>query len=132
MIVDTNRVPGQLMPVGANWWCNAGQSLNALKPVSGLSGPLSVSGLGALAKSSKASLGVFGYNTPMLDFMLNAGMGYIVGRAMGQSSNADRSGMIGALTGGFFGLTGVAVQAAIQLGGLDHAKALHARHMKGK
>ena len=123
MIVASNRVPGQLMPVGAHWWCNGGDSLNALQQpaTSGLGGPLAVSGLGMTTSDSFALVG----------FLVNAGMGYLVGKAIGRGKKTEgRDALIGAAAGGVFGIFGVGVQAAIALGGIDRAKALHKKHSK--
>lgn len=110
------------MPLGAHWWCNAGKPINALKnaPMSGLGGPLAVSGLGDTTTDD--SLAIMG-------FLFNAGLGYMVGKAIGKGSKTEhRDAMVGALAGGVFGIVGVGVQAAIALGGWDAAKALHKKH----
>lgn len=129
MITSTDRVPGQLMPVGAHWWCNAGKPIDAIRtapPVSGLAGlggPLAVSGLGATT----------GENFAVLGFLTQAGIGYLIGKAIGRGKKTEeRDAMIGALAVGVFGIYGVGVQAAVALGGLDKAKALHKQHSSRK
>jgi len=107
MITASNRVPGQVLPVGARYWYNAGKPIPALKSLSG-----------------SPSLGFLGYETPVLDFVLNAGMGGVVGVALAKAKGGDATvgAALGALSGGFFGLFGVAVQAGIALGGIEKAR----------
>lgn len=113
MIVASNRYPGQLMPVGARYWYNAGQPLNAMKyfgnPVKGLGspdglgGPLAVSGTGALTESQldNAAWG--------LRILLTGALGYYIGTKLARSDARRFAGVMGAVTSATLGVPGLAL-----------------------
>lgn len=135
MIFEDNRVPGQLMPVGARWWCNGGKPLhNPLKSVAGLSGidgdlrASAIKGLGVTSEleagpattleTRKAMAAFTGVTLGVLITALavRGGLGYVAGRAMAPSAKDKNAyGWWGVLSGGVFGVTGLAVQGAVSL-----------------
>jgi hypothetical protein len=145
MILASNRVPGQLMPVGARYWYNAGRPLNALKSVaglSGLSGDLGAFGDTLTPEQAAAMIKAEASGQPVTDeivvntpskavaakaagvgagvlltaILIRGGLGYVAGRAMAPSAAKKNSyGWWGVLAGGVFGVTGLAVQGAVAL-----------------
>lgn len=113
MIIASNRYPGQLMPVGARYWYNAGKPIDALKhfgnPTSGLGspdglgGPLAVSGLGEMGdKEMTLAVRVVG-------MMISGGLGYYVGSKIARPDARRHAGVMGALSAAVLGVPGVAL-----------------------
>lgn len=139
MIFASNRVPGQLMPVGARYWENVGRPINALQSIAGLSGiagdlgapgdsltseqasqmilsegqsPV-INNPGAAAAAAAAGVGA---GVIIAAILVRGGLGYVAGRAMAPSAAKKNSyGWWGVLAGGVFGVTGLAVQGVVAL-----------------
>ena len=109
MTVSSNRYPGQLMPVGARYWYNAGKPIDALKyygnPTSGLGspdglgGPLAVSGLGADLETSARVVGA----------IISGALGYYVGSKIARPEARRYAGVVGALSSAVLGVPGLAL-----------------------
>ena len=139
MILASDLVPGQLMPVGAKYWYNAGRPLNALKTVAGLSGlsgdlrgPLTDEEAAAMIMaesrgetpstaitspaSAAAATASVGAGLVLAAILVRGGLGYVAGRAMAPTEAQKGSyGLWGIVAGGMFGLTGLAIQGAVAL-----------------
>ena len=133
MMVSSNRVPGQLLPVGAKWWGNAGRPLTSMQ---GLGQTLTSEQAAALilnegtdvpsAQSSVVVREGSGFTrqsaagAAVLGLLIRGSLGYVAGRAMAPSkSKKNTYGWWGVLAGGVFGVTGLAVQGAVALSKWD-------------
>lgn len=144
MILASNRVPGQLLPVGARYWYNGGKPLHTLKSVAGLSGLSGDLGAGDVLTPEQAAMMIQAeasgeplktapiVNSPqsvvtataagvsagvlIAAILVRGGLGYVAGRAMAPSAAKKNAyGWWGVLAGGVFGVTGLAVQGAVAL-----------------
>lgn len=123
MIQINNRVPGQLLPVGARYWANMGKPINALQ---GLGQTLTSEEAAALILSegsdvptapiaTRAAVGV-GTNLIIAGVLVRGALGYAAGRAMAPSAAQKNTyGWWGVLAGGVFGVPGLALQGAMAL-----------------
>lgn len=93
MILSSNRVPGQLLPVGARYWYNAGAPLNVSR---------ATSGLGAV----DAQVGT------LLGALVAGASGYYVAKKLAPKDQKG-AGLVGAVTGAVLGAPGLALTAFI-------------------
>ncbi len=123
MIYSSQRVPGQLLPVGAKWNQNAGQPLHVSltgKNLTTLKGLGELSGISSDLRAD-AVAGVNDENMRMgtlliLSLIIRGGLGYIAGRAMSPNvKDKNKYGWVGVASGGLFGVTGLAVQGLISM-----------------
>lgn len=116
MMIFSDRVPGQLLPPGAPWHCNAGRPLTPLQKVSeasGVSADLKAEAVKGLGEDVSAGASLI---VTLGSVVVRGGLGYVAGRAMAPTSKQkNKYGWIGALSGGVFGLTGIAIQGAFAL-----------------
>jgi hypothetical protein len=113
MITQKNRYPGQLMPVGARYWYNAGRPLEAILAASnptsglgspdGLGGPLAVSGVGELSPEQLTA------TTRVLGALIAAGLGYYVGSNIARPESKRFAGVAGAISAALLGVPGLAI-----------------------
>lgn len=102
MIISSNRVPGQLLPVGARYWENSGRPISALEALTGKP-TKAISGFGDTVESAGLSL---------LGAIIRGAAGYYVGTKVVEDYKDRRtSGVIGALGAVFLGVPGLALPA---------------------
>jgi len=124
MIYSSNRYPGQLLPVGAKYHYNMGKPLRDVAGLSGVSDDLRPRSIGAMAVTPDGEIvGERGSRLTrmspaliLVSIAIRGGLGYVAGRAMAPTAaKKNKYGWYGVLSGGVFGVTGLAVQGAVAL-----------------